>query len=132
MDQEITINLPCKLEATLIPSDTSGSHLLNWTVQQLSGVEIHLFDPKVTEHKAICNLPLIVEENGIKVGDKIFVPLLLGGWSIATIERKDVDHCWAEGEYNMFTLEFGKDVRKCWVCSCIINRKGIERIEIGA
>lgn len=70
----------------------------------------------------------ITQKDDLKVGQRIYMGGLQG-YHFATVTSITGDKAMAESEHGLWSLEFGKDDRKCWVSTCGASKKAIERVK---
>lgn len=98
-----------KQELEILPDE--GKPLkLNWVVKEYIGCEAYF---KSNEY--------LYKIDDIKVGDEIFCFDLK--MIITSINN---DKAFAENERHISILNFAEDDRKCWVCSGLVNKRGIK------
>jgi hypothetical protein len=118
------LKVPFRTELTVLSADNKPNQKpLGWVIKERNGVEV----TKDLETKA-----LIIERDALRIGDTIYVPGLLGGYHVLTIEAGD-----HEGELRarskeglLGILEFGGDDRNAWICIGLVNLRGISKVEL--
>jgi hypothetical protein len=96
---------------------------LDFYAHELQGVTVFKDMPDPVD---LDKLEAILTEDGIKPGDTIIVPGLVGEHFRATIRA---DGRSFENKALVGWLEFGKDIRKCWVCLGMGNRLALARVD---
>lgn len=120
--------LPEHQEQNMLPEHvetialTAKKRTLAFTVCQYEGVEV--FPYKKADHPNGIDpkklVPITVETD-LKEGDEILVQSLFGGFDLMTARRDPKGVMRAMNENHIGLLSFGKDNRKCWICSGLIN-----------
>lgn len=81
----------------------------------------------------------IQEREGLVAGDVVLIPALIGeGFFPMTVQEdltgpmKDVAERVAESQSGKWRalLNFGKDDRKSWVCTGLLNTRGLEKLQV--
>ena len=132
-NSEYVGKFPIRQDITVIPADNpNGKYLLDWTIKEYMGPDVYChFDGWVDA---------IVKADGysgdafgeyamnsfddMKIGDKVLVPTIVGGYVDATVTKVDEEKqkATAETEFNLFALEFDIDDRHTWSSMCQINK----------
>jgi hypothetical protein len=106
---EIEIS-PCKVE--ILPSREEKPKL-NWVCYEVQGAEVFFLTPEgdVLEEP-------ITERDSLKEGMKV------SAWGgVWTVKAHEDGKLYLDSERCSGTLEFGQDMRNCWACTCIINKR---------
>lgn len=107
--------------------------LVGWYSYEVQGCEIkRLSDWESLKYKDPGQCPNIELEQGLHLDDEILVVHLIGGWVKAKVTRIDLlkGEAQAEDVGNVYPLVFGKDERRCWVCTMALNKNAINKIEL--
>lgn len=92
----------------------------DWEIKLVDGgLEITYLLPGIATGKVSIPVAKV-----ISVGDILIIPGL--SYSKARVTQLTHDQAEAESDRCLFPLEFGKDDRECWVCSCIINKRVLD------
>lgn len=124
--------IPTSLPVEVLPADTAGAPL-NFTIREYLGSPVYRWSDVHEEDKT----PLTGRED-LKPGDAILVPALTGGYYKAYVTGDHTDaskSCgWdtnpGEPQGAMGFLEFGADDRNCWICTGVVNKRGIQKLEL--
>jgi hypothetical protein len=122
-EPEFVGKLPVRQDLEVIPdTNPDGSKKLGWMCSEYVGCEVYRF-----KHGTVWDIPL-TKEDDLKVGDEIGVAGLFGGYHIMTIAKREDGELYADGDSMMATLSFNGDDRHCWVSSCLINKRAVEKL----
>lgn len=80
----------------------------------------------------------ITQKDGLVAGDVVLIPALIGGgFFLMTVRASENGQLTAEAEEIVASadkllaiLRFGEDERKSWVCTGLINTRGLEKLRI--
>ena len=86
---------------------------LNWVCYEVQGAEVFFLTPEGDVLKEP-----ITDRDSLKEGMK--VSAWGGVWTVKTHEDGKL---YLDSERCSGTLEFGQDMRNCWACTCIINKR---------
>jgi hypothetical protein len=105
-------NYPLKTDLEVLPADEIRPSTVNWTIKEYTGTEVFRFGTEIT----------LTNKDDLKIGDEIDC---WGCRAMVISLESNLEH--AESDHSLFTLEFDKDDRHCWVCDGVINKRGIAR-----
>jgi hypothetical protein len=121
-------------EVSVIDAGDGKYTIPNFCVREYIGFEIFKYtgiDDSII-NKEDCKQ--IVNKEDLKVGDKVFT-----GYSDNQFWGQGVIRAFDNGELYIDIgqdklrgfLEFDKDDRHCWVCGCVANMNGVEKVQFG-
>lgn len=92
----------------------------DWSIWKIvdEGLEVQFLLPGIRTGKT--TIPTATRQ-GLTVGDRLVVCGLIG-FDVATVTEVNGDSALAESSGSLWPLEFSKDDRKCWVCTCQMNK----------
>ena len=99
-----------------------------FTVREYLGPEIHKFDPDQPPGQGLAP---IRKDDELKPGDQILVPGIGDELILMTVERDEYGVLHGKAGELMAVLEFSNDDREAWVCTGLVNLKGLDRLKIG-
>ncbi len=132
--------MPDDKRPIVLPPD-EPREALRWTCQEYEGVEIHLYSgtPPLRDDDGWLGLEPIFVKDAIKVGSKVLVHGFYGDLFLMTVEQDEDGNYAAVSEKEdgtrgdlMGLLAFGEDDRKCWVCTGLVNLRGVTKLEISS
>jgi hypothetical protein len=118
-----------------IPSPSS----IKCQIRELRGTEVYKFvasdHPDHLHHE---KLAPITQRDGLVEGDVILVPALIGkGFFLMTVKAdngglraEEAQALRAEADKLVALLRFGEDERNAWVCTGLMNMRGLERLKV--
>jgi hypothetical protein len=122
---------PVRQELTLLKSDNPELREIGFTIRERQGTPVFKFLAEDhAENLDLTKLVDITQEEGLVAGDRILVPGLMGGYHLLTVEAHPEGGLSAHNDRLLAILEFGKDERNAWVCTGLINRKGLLKLRI--
>lgn len=108
----------------VLPADEIGEKKIKWVVRELMGVELY---PIIDGKKGDEPVPATEE---LVVGGKYTSCGLLGEYILWTVEQDTHGELTVNTGNTLGVLERGKDERNCWVVTGMINKRGIERLQL--
>lgn len=115
-DPENFGRFPVSTELTVLSADDPKARTIGWIVEEHSGGAVSRIDDK----NEIVESP-IKAKDGLKEGDRVVAPTLIGEVQ-AVVARDGVgDLCWVSGGF-VGDLEYDT-LRKYWITSVAINKK---------
>ena len=124
------MSYPVKAEVTVLSADEVNQAKLGWTVREYNGTEVFPYNPddhppgEVNRDK----LQAITTKEGLKIGDTILVPGMMGGYHVMTVTEARI----AKDGHTAAFLEFSQDDRACWVCTGMANMRGISKLNLSS
>lgn len=114
------------------PKSTEVKPAVRFSVREYMGTEIFMHPGFELPSGGIDESQLrpILNKNDLTVGSQILVPGLFGGYHLMSIFQADNGDLYAKGETLMAALEFAGDDRGSWVCTGLINLRGVEKLKI--
>lgn len=123
-----------------IENKTRRSLEVPWTVKVYDGVEVHLAPTGHTPEMILAegyrfpkgfSFEPVFLEDGLKVGDTVFIPAFVGGYNVLLIEQGNEGLVAKnrDGDYISF-LRFGGDDRECWISRGGGNIGAISKLEL--
>lgn len=106
---------------TVIPKDKYPIEFVAYTY---SGVEVYKDQPDPVD---VDKLETITTLDGLKKGDKIIVPGIVGDYFRCTYEGNDGKYISNDVVFGW--LSFNKDDRHCWVCDGLASRSSLARCD---
>ena len=119
--------IPAKQELTVMSTDNPNDRKLGFTIRERMGVSIYKAPENYQNGFKEDKLETITDPNGLEHGQLIFIPGLMGGYHVMTVEKDSSGAVSARDEKTMAVLEFEPDDRNCWICGGLINLRGLER-----
>lgn len=105
---------------------------IKWTVREYQGTEVFRYN--AADHPNGLDSSKLIpvrQKDGIVEGDHILVAALTGGYHLMKVDPSESgESLYGVGDKLMAVLEFGRDDRECWVCSGLINLRGVEKLRI--
>jgi hypothetical protein len=103
----------------------------NWTVREVIGTTVFKYNAADhPDHLDTSKLVPLTQEQDLATGDSILVPAPSGGYYFMIVQANEDGGLIAVNDKLMALLDFGKDDRKAWVCSGIVNLRGLEKFRI--
>lgn len=121
---------------TVLGPDDPNQKPLGWVVHERNGIEVHKYD-EAREYERDAEgrwkgLEPITEEGALRAGDKILVHGLFGELFIMTVEADEAGGLCGRCDQLLALLEYGKDDRRAWVCTGLVNLRGVERLKLSS
>lgn len=98
-------------EIRILPADAPRDIKLGWKVYEYMGAKIY---------KDIASKAPLLKYDDIQKGDEIYA------YGVKAIVKEG----YATSGHYVFTLEYDKDDRHCWVCIGIGNMRGLEKLQL--
>jgi hypothetical protein len=121
-------------EITILGPDVPKAKPIGFTVRDYQGVEIHKYEEgrqyERDEDGRWKDLEPVTEEGALHAGDKILVHGLTGGLMLMTVEANSDGILHGVSGFLSARLEFGKDDRHAWVCTILVNIRGVEKLQL--
>ncbi len=113
-------NIPPLTHVSRFPPPAADA---KFTVQEFRGMTIYRHPAEPAPWPG--EREMILERDALKAGDQVLVPGLTGGLIPMTIHATEDERLMAKSEHLMAVLEFGEDARNAWVCTGLINLRGV-------
>lgn len=117
-EPEFVGRIPVRTELQVLSADNPTERTIGWVVQEFSGAEV----TRPHSDESLTN------ENDIKEGDRLWVPMLFGTYEM-TVYREG-GKLYAETADSVAILEFAADSRKCWTTPGAFHKKALKRMTI--
>lgn len=139
MDDD-TPRIPAHTEMTVLGPDDPKARTVGFTVWEEKGPPVYKIPPDWTPPEGVEDLPRsywqdyeVRDRDGLKVGDMVLVPVLLGYVKAFVQAEKDKDQLVAKSENLLCLLEYvsrrGGEYY-CWCSTAAINARALKRLEI--
>lgn len=116
---------PSKTDLTVLAADPNTKPI-GFVVREYMGTPVFLYPGEDFKEE---DLIPITTRDGLKEGDEILIPGLMGGYHKMTVKGSE-NGLSAEGERAIGVLAFGEDDRNAWICGGLINMRGITRLKV--
>jgi hypothetical protein len=109
---------------------------IKFQVREYQGTEVFKYLAEDhPDHLHREKLQPITQKEGLVPGDVVLIPALIGGgFFLMTVQADEdgllaeADEILASSDQMMALLKFGEDERKAWVCTGLINKRGLEKL----
>lgn len=120
-ETEFFDTLPVRTEIEVLPADDCKQLKLGWVVHEVNGGEVWFANDE--------NEAPITTINGIKVGDVLMVPTLVGVHQMTVSVKEGASGRAVTARGSIGLLEFATDFRQCWTSPAFL-RGGIRKLTI--
>lgn len=118
---------PSKTDIEVLAADPNTKPI-GFVVREYMGTPVFLYPGENFKEEDL--VPIKTRE-GLKPGDVILIPGLMGGYYKMTVKGSEKGLS-AQGERCIGFLEFGKDDRNAWICGGLVNPRGISRLRVSS
>ncbi len=112
---------------------------IKFQIRELQGTEVFKYlAADHPDHLHREKLVPITQKDGLVAGDVVLIPALIGGgFFLMTVRASEdgqlmaeADQLTASADKLLALLRFGEDERKAWICTGLINTRGLEKLRI--